>query len=292
MTLYSPQEFATQTNALISLPTVYEHIRHALEHPHTPLAEASRALATDPSLAAQVLRAVNSPLYGYGGRVDCLDQAVHLLGLQRVHDLVLAMSLATVFDGIRPAQLDVTRFWRDSVLRGIAARDIARRNDSRQLCERMLLIGMLADIGHLALYQTVPELIQEAWQCAQATGEAPHTAQRRVIGCDHAEIAASLLTQWNLPPLFAAIIGAQTDPRQGGEFAYEAAIINVANHIVAFGQDGHGHAHTPIAATVLAQLELPWIEIEPLRRDAYAHVDDYLRHFFPTLAQAGKRSPN
>ena len=284
--MHSAQELASQIERLTSLPTVYDRVRAQLESPEGSVVEVARLVSADPALTARLLRLVNSAMYGHRGEIDSVLRAVQILGLQQVHDLVLAMSLHAVFAGIRPAQLDMNRFWRNSVLCALASRTIAQHS-SRPGQERMFVIGLLADIGHLVMFQTTPVLADEARQMTARTGEALHLAERRIIGCDYAEVGAALMDQWRVPSAFAGAIGTQTLPRLGGEHAGDAAVLNLARHIV--DADTLGESSKQIAdridSSVWDLLEINPDEIVAIREDAELNLAAYLSLFFPSRSR-------
>ena len=281
--MHSAQELTSQIDALTSLPMVYERVREQLQSPQGSVFEVARLVAADPALTARLLRLVNSAMYGHRGEIDNVVRAVQILGLQQVHDLVLAMSLHAMFAGIKPTHLDMNEFWRNSVLCALAARAIAQltRHPGQ---ERVFVIGLLADIGHLVLFQTTPVLADEARQIASQTNEALHLVERRIIGCDFAEVGATLMDQWRVPSSFATAIGTQTLPRLGGEHAGDAAILNLARYIVE--ADARGETSKQTAARVETSV---WglLDIDPdrfaaIREEAELNLAAYLSLFFPS----------
>lgn len=282
--MHSAQELVSQIEALTSLPDVYARVREQLESPAGSISAVARLVAADPALSARLLHLVNSPLFGQRGRVDDVVRAVTLLGLQQVHDLVLAMSLQGVFAGIRPAHLDMQRFWRSSLLTGLAARatGIAAGLTAG---ERLFLIGVLADTGHLVMYQTVPELAAAARREAEARGEPLDAAERRLVGCDFAELGAALMERWQLPERFTTAIGAQMLPRLGGAFAAEAAAVNLARRIT---EADDTDLPSSAAAARVAPETWSLLGIEPerlagLREGAELDFAAYLALFFPGM---------
>jgi HD-like signal output (HDOD) protein len=228
--MHSAQEIVYQVEALATLPTVYHRIREQLESADGSLLEVARLISTDPALTAGVLRVVNSAYYGFGGNIDTIERAVPILGLQQVHDVVLAMSVSAIFKGIQPEHMDVDRFWHGSMMSALAARSLARTG-KHPGAERMFVIGLLADIGHLVLYETVPQLAIEAQSASDASAEPLHLAERRIIGCDYAEVGAALMNGWKLPPCFADVIGAQVTPRLAGKFTCDASVLHIARMV-------------------------------------------------------------
>ncbi len=285
--MHSAQELVSHVEALASLPTVYARIREQLESPDGSVLEVARLVSADPALTARLLRLVNSALYGYGGKVDTVSRAVQILGLQQVHDLVLAMSVSSVFTGIEPQRMDMGRFWRGSVMCGLAARTVAQ-GGGLPSAERLFVIGLLADLGHLVMYQTVPALAEEAQAIADRGEEALHLAERRVIGCDYAEVGAALMDYWRLPPCFAEVIGAQILPRLGGESAAEAAILNLATHIVRADRLGETSeaAAARVDPAIWSLLRMSSESFGRIREDAELNLAAYLSLFFPRLRTA------
>ncbi|THF66929.1 HDOD domain-containing protein [Pseudothauera nasutitermitis] len=282
--MHSAQELVSQLDALASLPRVYYRIREELDSPEGSVTGVGHLVAADPALTARLLRVVNSALYGYGGQVDTVSRAVQILGLQQIHDLVLAMSVSSVFAGIRPDRMDMNRFWRGSVMCALASRAIAR-NCGLPSAERLFVLGMLADLGHLAMYQVVPELAGEAQQAADETGEPLHEAERRLIGCDFAEVGATLVDHWRLPPCFAEALGAQLQPRLGGDSAFDAAILHVANQVVHADRNGESseEAAARIDSSVWMQLAMSPAKLGRIREEAELHLAAYVALFFPKL---------
>lgn len=283
--MHSAQELVAHIEGLTSLPTVYLRIREELDSEDCSLAEVARIITADPALTARLLHVVNSALYGYGGRIDTIQRAVTILGLQQVHDMVLAMSIGSVFQNVKPEHMDMKRFWQGSVMCGLAAREIAHRAGTPNP-ERLLTIGLLSDLGHLVMYQTVPHLAEEAQVLASASGEPLHQAEHKIVGCDYAEVGATLAEQWKLPACFAQVIGAQVTPRLGGNFITEASILNLAAHIIAADRAGEpSNAEAArVDPLVWAQIGLSPDEFSSLRETAELHLASYIAILFPAMS--------
>ena len=280
--MHSAQELVANVTTLATLPSVYLHIRDELDAPAGCAASVAHAISADPAVAANLLRLAYSAFYGYGGRIETISRAVTVLGVQQVHDLVLAISVSGAFSLFAPRHLDMPRFWRGSVMRGLAAREIGRSQGMIGV-ERLFVIGLLSDIGHLVMYQTLPELTHEARGVAAASREPLHLAERRIVGCDHAEVGAALMAHWRLPTSFVDIIGAQTVPRLGGDYVYEAAMVHVAARIAEADQENESStaAAERIDPTIWALLEMEPANLRRIRESAELDLAGYTALFFP-----------
>jgi HD-like signal output (HDOD) protein len=197
-------------------------------------------------MTARVLRLVNSAFWGFGGHIESVSRAVTLLGMLHVHDVVLASSVALAFKGIAPARMDVPRFWRHSVFRALAANALARKAELADM-ERVFVEGLLSDIGHMILFQRVPELAAQALELAHDQPAELPRCERQLIGCDYAQVGSAVATAWGLAPCFPTIIAYQHCPELAGDHAFEAALVQIAG-VLALQEFGTGPAakNTPI----------------------------------------------
>ncbi|MCL1824463.1 MAG: HDOD domain-containing protein [Betaproteobacteria bacterium] len=225
--MYSAQELVTYIESLAALPSVYYRVREQLESPDGSIKEISNLIETDTALTAGVLKLVNSAFYGLSRKIESVEQAIPVLGLRQTHELVLAITVSNVFEGIRPQNMDMRRYWIGCMMTALTARELAYLTCNPS-ANRLFVIGLLADTGHLVMYQTVPERTIEAQAIADARGEPLFEAERRIVGCDSAEVGAALMDNWKLPTSFAETIGAQITPRLAGKHVIEAELLHVA----------------------------------------------------------------
>ncbi|HNQ77000.1 MAG TPA: HDOD domain-containing protein, partial [Pseudothauera hydrothermalis] len=154
--------------------------------------------------------------------------------------------------------------------------------------ERLFVLGLLADLGHLAMYQTIPDLAREAEREAERLDLPVAEVERRLIGCDYAEVSAALADHWKLPPSFAATLGAQLDPRLGGEHCFDAAIVHVATQLARADRCGESseRAAAWVSATAWQQLAMSPASLQRVREEAELNLAAYLALFFPRLGTA------
>jgi len=80
----------------LSLPDVYIRLREIMESDSASMADAAEVISLDPALAARVLRMANSAFYGFRSQVETISRAANILGMQKIHDLVLAAAAMIV----------------------------------------------------------------------------------------------------------------------------------------------------------------------------------------------------
>jgi HD-like signal output (HDOD) protein len=220
---------------LLTLPAVYLRLKAVLDDPDYAVADIEEVISTDPAIATRLLRQVNSPYFGFSAQVETIARAVGMLGSQQVHDLVLATSVAQTFAGIPIEVMDMHAFWTRSVCCAAAARLLAvtcNRLDS----ERLFVAGLLRDIGHLVMYQSIPDESRAALLRARSEGTPLHEVERDLLGFDYARLGGGLLQQWGLPQGLWEPVQLHNSPAQSADHAVETSIVHLAGLL---GEAGH-----------------------------------------------------
>lgn len=156
-------------------------------------------LTTDPGIAASVLRLANSPLFGVTRQVSSLKQAIALLGVKRIRELVLVRYLVQKTEDMGGGKIDLNYYWRLSLTTAILTAKFADALAPRHRDEAFMG-GLLADVGVIVLARAMPKQygpIADRYQ--------PHEnedwiqGEYNLLGVTHGEVSAMVLEQWNLP---------------------------------------------------------------------------------------------
>lgn len=228
--MHSAQEMIFCLDKLLSLPEVFHRIERELDSQQSSLEDVARLISNDPALSTRLLHVANSALFGFPSRITTVTRAVQLLGLRQVRDLSLAILVTSTFGDPGAKGFDARAYWRASVLRAVASTELARQSGMTEP-ERLFLLGLLADLGHMVMYLTIPDEARSAEDFANLNQQPLHLVERRAIGCDYGEVGAALLSQWRLPDSFARAVASQFEPRLAGSGAREAAIVHLASQI-------------------------------------------------------------
>jgi HD-like signal output (HDOD) protein len=212
---------------LVTLPDIYWQLKEILDSHDYSMQDVAQLIVYDPGMTARMLRIVNSAYFGFASKIETVNHAVSILGVQQIRDLVLATAIADALGDYECEHLDVKQFWLRSVYRAIAARNLAG------VCslmdgERMFVAGLLSGIGHLIMYQSIPVLAQQAQREADASEKPLHRVERDLIGFDHAQVASALMKNWQLPDSLVAVIEHHLEPDPAAEYLLDTAIVHIA----------------------------------------------------------------
>ncbi|MDK2744886.1 MAG: HDOD domain-containing protein [Nitrospira sp.] len=223
----SASELVQSCTTVFTLPEMYIRVRDVVDDPDSTMDDLANVLKLDPAISARVLRIVNSPLYGFPKQIDTITRAVTLLGIQAINDLVTATTVGRTFSGMTVQLMDVPQFWRKSVLCALVAGKIAKSCGIAD-SERFFIEGLLRDIGHLVLYEAVPQRAQSALIEAGYLETSLAEVEQSNIGCDFAEVGAELIRSWGMPMQIEQAIRCQLSPNDAGEYMLHASVVHLA----------------------------------------------------------------
>jgi diguanylate cyclase (GGDEF)-like protein len=190
----------------------------AASDPEVGVPELGRLVSSDPVLAAQLLRTVNSGLYRRGVNIRAIDRAVSVLGIRSLRNIALCVAVRGCVHKRELGDFDLARFWEDSLRRAVAGQILAESSPSLQIDPmEAFTIGLLQDLGVLALIRRHPDR-GAAWM--EAVGWDPERRrehERALFGRTHDEVAAQLATAWKLPGELAVPMCCHHRPEQAKE---------------------------------------------------------------------------
>lgn len=197
-------------------------------------AKVADLIEKDTVLAGNVLRLVNSALYGLRGTVNSIRHAVSLLGIVKLRNATLGMSVARMWAQAKtPAGWSMARFNHHSV--GVALlSDLIAQRRSVSYAEGAFAAGLFHDLGLLLVAMGLPEEFREISLLCQQSDKHPLEAELQVLGVTHAELSSLALAAWNLPRPIQMAVRYQDQPEldpteaEANELSL-SAILNAAN---------------------------------------------------------------
>ncbi len=220
-------EKVTRDAKLISLPEAYLKLKAVIDEQNYTVQQVAEAISYDPALTTRVLRLVNSPYFGLANRIDNIPRAVSLLGTQQIHDLALATVVSHSFNGIDPKFHDLSAFWSGSVFCGLVAQQLSKICHVDQ-AERLFVAGLLRDLGHLILYQSIPQETLHAEQLSLEQMRPLVEVEREFLGLDYARVGATLMRQWSMPEVLVETTEYHPEPLRAQQDPVATAVVHIA----------------------------------------------------------------
>ena len=164
--------------------------------------EVSQVACEDMSLASQMLKIANSPMYMGRTKVATIKEAVIRLGAQQVINLVIAASQASVHSSNNPV-LDfyMKELWLHSHGCALGGRWLAYSCGMRGVADETYLAGLLHDVGKLYLLKSIENLA--------AAGVIDSLFDddliREIFETMHVEQGHRLMQHWNFPKMYCEV---------------------------------------------------------------------------------------
>ncbi|MCB1876691.1 MAG: HDOD domain-containing protein [Chromatiales bacterium] len=194
----TPQDLISQSPRLATLPQAFITILSVLDSPVSGAEEIADALGTDTALASRLLQLANSAYYSARRKISSLQQAVSLVGLRKLRNLVLGAAVMEAFRDLNPAFISLSRFWRHSLHCASVARELALPVEGLD-ADSAFLAGLVHDVGVLVICDQLPHYAREIILMSDAMQCSTIEAERELLKFDHADLGGALLENWQFP---------------------------------------------------------------------------------------------
>ncbi len=201
---------------LPALPTVIVQVLRATEKETVTTTEIEGLLATDAAITTKLLKVVNSAYFGLPRQVGSVNQAIAILGMHQVRNLVLSIGVLNALSSpnSRVAELQ-SAFWEHSFASATCAQVLAKRKGLSGSEQDLVFVGgLLHDIGQLFLLTQFNQQYQAVTNEANRTGEPISAVEARILGADHAQLGGLLAERWNFPPKLVGLIRGHEVPEE------------------------------------------------------------------------------
>jgi HD-like signal output (HDOD) protein len=180
--------------------------------------EMASVIEKDTILAGNVLKLVNSGMYGRRATVTSVPHALTLLGQDRLRNAALGLSVTRLWQKLRFAKgFSLSKFNQHSLAVAILSDQIALRAKV-QFPEGAFAAGLFHDLGKVLMASGLPDEYEAVERILLAAEDRGFECRRRieleVMGITQAELSAAALERWNLP---AEVVEAVREHRASGD---------------------------------------------------------------------------
>jgi len=159
---------------------------------------------SDMALAASMMKAVNSSLYGLKGRVQSVHQAVSYLGTREVAGITFEMGLRAAF----PPTPELEPIWDRAGRRGVLMGRLGQALGLDAWAAHSA--GLFEECGKAVLFRHAPEHYPSMLRAAHTDGELVQI-ERTGFGVSHEALGAALCDSWGLGPAVVASVRGHVD---------------------------------------------------------------------------------
>jgi len=248
------RELVTRLDCLPSLPQGYLQLNEELRRPEPSLQRIDELIGADMAMTAKILKLVNSAFFCLPCEISSASHAVQLLGLDTLRTLVLTAHVFEQFQSRLLTADDVRQISDHSLAVSNSARKIALFEHADQhIQNESFTAGLLHDAGKLILASALGEQYGKVLEYREQADVGLYAAERELLGCSHAQVAAYLLGLWGLPSTIVEAVAWHHDPEGSLSVKFSPlAAVHVASAYHDEKSTSRLRDRTPIDAAFLA----------------------------------------
>jgi putative nucleotidyltransferase with HDIG domain len=191
-------------NSLPQFPENILMLQRLMGDPKSDMADIAREISIDPAITADILKTVNSPQYMLSRKVDSIAEAVKMIGLRGIKNLLYSYGSQKI---LGEESAEKKELWEHSYKTAFYAFNLIRNfSGDPGIIDDVFVGGILHDMGKIIFSNVHPDLMKRIRDFCDQKDLPPATFEKLAAGMNHADIGALLAEKWNFPdPLINAI---------------------------------------------------------------------------------------
>lgn len=189
------------------------------DSPQADVATMESIISPDKGISGELLRVANSALYGRSGRIKTLRDAVALLGLKTVKNLVIMLSVSEMNRALKAPVYQ--RYLQEfPVVSALLTLDLGRVFGIKSPLEEAFLGALLHRIGMTILAINRPDHYQVLLDFASKGKESLVQLEEKSYQINQNQVTQMVCDAWKLPPdLAEPLMNADCSPEDIGAFS-------------------------------------------------------------------------
>lgn len=189
-------------------------ILNLMQQDDVTVKDITHVIQTDPALSGRLIKFANSVHFSTRRAIVSISEAVMLIGMPMVRQLVLGFSVLSNFRYGKCSAFNYKEFWSRSLATAIANQALSAR--AKTAAEETFTCGLLSDIGSLAMATLFPERYAEILNAAAGKSlDEIASQEQEQFATDHKEMTVALLKEWGFPAIFMETVYHHENPDNG-----------------------------------------------------------------------------
>jgi HD-like signal output (HDOD) protein/CheY-like chemotaxis protein len=217
---------------LPSLPKIYHELNKAMKDENVTVNELADIFSRDMVLSAKLLHLINSPYFGMNRVISNITEAINLIGVKKLNNLVLSAHVKTAFPVTNPQLAGYFEYiWEDAGRVSELAKQIAiAENQFDDRPDQAFLGGLLHNMGLLIFLSKNEDKLRSLLTEVKTSKKSISELEKTIFGYTRSEAAAYVLSLWKIPPRIIEAILLQNAPNESD---YEGVNALTAVHAAA-----------------------------------------------------------
>ena len=253
------KDIVKEIDLLEPVPPIAAQILALAKDPESTMSEVAKLILNDPALTANLLKTCNCAYYGFARKIDSVKDAITLVGLDHIVQLVIIHSVSRNYKKAADGYgLGEGELWRHAVSSAHVAESLAHKFGISRSKHLIYTAALLKDIGKLILGRFVAFSFEQINILVNSQGLSFNDAEKQIIGINHEELGALVGERWCFSEKLTYIIRHHHLSDESARQDLETSLVYLADIIcmmmgVGTGADGLSYR---FYSDVLQQLNL------------------------------------
>lgn len=230
-------------------PSLLQEILSVTEDPRSGAKDVQAMVERDMSCSVKLLKLANSAYYGFSRQIKTVREAIVIIGLDGVKNVVMSLGIADAFTKGTPTErVFLTNLWVHSMATASASAMLSRAipgiTSSVAYCA-----GLLHDFGKVIMSQHFGSEYEKVIIATRDEKLSLMGTERNLLGVDHAMVGSWLAEAWDLPEVVTEIL---RDHHGNGPWEVSkshVALAGIADALAYESRVGHGGNYRPHSAS-------------------------------------------
>ena len=184
-------------------PQVAVRILQLANNENVQLHQLCDLISSDPAFASEVLTVANSLLYAPRYPATSILQAIAVLGANTLQGMCVTVGVRAYL-GKTMNSPALRSLWQHNLATAVIAQRVASAGFIDK--DMAFTSGILHDIGRMALAVVQPRAYAEMLLTHRGSASSILAPEQALVGLDHCEIGRQLISDWQLPESFEAVV--------------------------------------------------------------------------------------
>jgi putative nucleotidyltransferase with HDIG domain len=191
------QEIIKEIEQLPQFPDNILHLQRLVTDPDSEITDIARQISVDPALTADLLKLVNSAQFMLPRRVDNIVEAVKMVGIKGVRNLLYTHGTQKI---LNQKYQEMRSLWQHSYRTAFYAFNLAKSFRKRkEILDDVYVGGILHDLGQIIVASLHPDLLERIKKFCREKEIPSKMLESFSVGLAHAEVGAMIAKKWNFP---------------------------------------------------------------------------------------------
>ena len=245
MDLNSLQSKLQAIDSFKSPPALLQEILAVTENPSSGAKDVQAMVERDMSCSVKLLKLANSAYYGFSRQIKTIREAIVIIGLDGVKNVVMSLGIAEAFTKGTPTEkVFLSNLWVHSMATATASSVLSKSltsvSPSVAYCA-----GLLHDFGKVIMSQHFGSIYEQVIIKARDEKLSILSVERSLLGVDHTTVGSWIAEAWDLPEVVVEILRGHHGNGPWGEDRRYIPLVGIADALAYESRVGHGGNYRP-----------------------------------------------